>query len=118
MAESITNVTTANWDVEVVGNDRLVLVDFRADWCPHCRDLDPIYKELSGEHLEVKFCVVDSDKERALTQKHDVEGIPTVLSFKNGQRIDASVGPNKDDLLRMMENKKAISCGPTTKVRY
>ncbi|MFC2138651.1 thioredoxin [Bacteroidota bacterium] len=86
-------VSDANFDEQVVKSDKLVLVDFWAEWCGPCRMVAPIVKELS-EDYEGKIVVakldVDSNPETA--GKYGIRNIPTVLFFKGGKVVDKQVG--------------------------
>lgn len=86
-------ITTENFEQEVLKSDVPVLVDFWASWCMPCKMLAPVIEELSQEaNGSYKVGKVDVDAVPALAAQFGVMSIPTVLVFKNGQVADKSVG--------------------------
>lgn len=79
--------------------DRVVLVDFYADWCGPCKTLSPILERVtadesvkSGSGLPLDLITVDTDAEVALAQQHKVRSLPTVVAFKDGQPVSQFIG--------------------------
>ena len=87
------DVTQATFKNEVIESDTPVLVDFWAEWCGPCKKLSPLLDEIADEMGDqVKVAKVNVDNERALGMMYQVMSIPTVLLFKNGQKVDEFVG--------------------------
>ena len=72
--------------------DRLVVLDFWAEWCGPCRMLAPVLDEIGTEYPEVAFGKVNVDDERELALEYGVSSIPTVMVFQNGEVKETSVG--------------------------
>ena len=90
--------TDANFK-ETVQNGT-VLVDFWAPWCGPCRMMGPIVDEISEENLELKVCKVNVDEASELAIKYDVESIPTLIYFKNGEVRATMIGlRTKQDIM-------------------
>jgi thioredoxin 1 len=90
MAEA---VTSATWDQEVLKSTTLVLVDFWAVWCGPCRMVAPIVDEISKEYAgKLKVLKLNTDENPDIAGKYKIMGIPTLMFFKNGERIDQVVG--------------------------
>jgi thioredoxin len=71
-----------------LGTDKLVLIDFSAVWCAPCKKLSPILDKLGEEmNAEVEVIKIDVDKNPAIAQKYKVEGLPTLLLFKNSNVV-------------------------------
>ncbi len=101
MALQITDATYA----ELVAQDKLVVIDFWAEWCGPCRKVAPIIDELSGEYEGKAFigkCDVDGNSE--ITAKFAVRNIPTIIFLKNGELVDKLVGAqSKASLVEKIE---------------
>ncbi|AQG78196.1 thioredoxin domain-containing protein [Spirosoma montaniterrae] len=78
---------------QTVANNRLVLVDFYAPWCAPCQKMMPIMEQLQTQYAG-KLLVVkaDADASKALMQTQQVDEIPTLLLFKNGQLTQRLIG--------------------------
>jgi len=99
---SIHQLTTDQFEKEVLQSDVPVLVDFYADWCGPCKMMTPIVGELAGEKADAKFFKVDIDHNRELAKQYRVMSIPTFVVFKNGEVHSRAMGvKSKDELLSM-----------------
>ena len=86
------------FDKEV--KEGLVLVDFFATWCGPCRMLSPVLEEVSEENQDLKVLKIDVDEVGALAARYGIQSIPTLMLFKNGQRVETRTGyQNKNQLL-------------------
>jgi len=93
-----------NFETEVLGAEKPVLVDFWATWCMPCRMLAPTIEELA-EDLEGQVIVgkVDVDENPDLARKYRVASIPTLIVFENGAEVRRSVGvAAREDILDML----------------
>ena len=90
---SVTSVNNKNFNSEVIGTERPVLVDFWAPWCGPCRMLSPVVDDLAAEKKEIlKVVKVNIDEEPELAQKFGVMSIPTLAVIKDGKVVATSVG--------------------------
>lgn len=90
---AIMAVTSATWDKEVLQSEGLVMVDFWAAWCGPCRIVAPTVEELAGEYAgKLKVAKLNTDENPDLASKYKIMGIPTLMFFKKGERVDQIVG--------------------------
>ncbi len=88
-----TIVNESTFQKEVLESDIPVLVDFFATWCGPCKMLAPVIDELAASYAgKVKVCKVDIDQSMNLAAKYQVQAVPTLAFFKNGQLAEVSVG--------------------------
>lgn len=85
-------ITKDNFDSEVLKAKGTVLIDFWASWCGPCRMLSPVVDEVAEEHADVKVGKINIDDEPGLAQQFDVMSIPTLMVFRNGEKVGESVG--------------------------
>ena len=97
-----TEITTANFETEVLKSEKPVLIDFWATWCGPCMRQGPIVEELAEEGYAVGK--VDVDQNMELAQQFRVVSIPTLILFKNGAEVQRFVGlTSKEDLKNALE---------------
>jgi thioredoxin 1 len=86
------HVTDSNFE-QTIKSNKLVLVDFWANWCGPCRALAPTIVELAKEYSgKVLIGKLDVDENPVTAEKFQVFSIPTMIVFKYGQEIDRIVG--------------------------
>lgn len=81
------------------------LVDFWAEWCGPCKQMEPIVEELSGEMDGVNFGKVDVEENQDLATSHGVRSIPTFIILQDGEEVDRSMGAmSRDDFEGWIED--------------
>jgi len=96
---TVEEVTEAQWDEKVLSQDH-VAVDFWAEFCGFCKQLAPVYEQVSNEITDMKFVKVDVQSEIGLAQKYGVQGIPAIKFFCHGKEVGGVVGYRSKDLLK------------------
>jgi thioredoxin len=93
MSEGIVVATTSTWESEILKSKGLVMVDFWAIWCGPCRIIAPTVEELAKEYSgKVKVAKLNTDENPDIASRYKIMGIPTVMFFKDGQKVDQIVG--------------------------
>ena len=98
--------TSDNFETDVLNSDKPVLVDFWAEWCGPCKMIAPMVEALATEVDGVaKVGKVNVDNEQELARKFQIQSIPTLLFFKNGEVADQIIGANitQDGLRQKLE---------------
>ena len=85
------NIDSASFEETVTSND-IVLVDFWADWCGPCKRFAPIYEKASEEYSDVTFAKLDTDANQQLSGQLGIEGIPTLMAFREGVLVFNQAG--------------------------
>lgn len=95
MALQITDSTLK----DVLNTDKLVVIDFWAEWCGPCKMVGPIIEQIAEEYKDkIVVWKVDVDNNDEATSKYGIRNIPTVLFIKNGQVVDKVVGAGPKNL--------------------
>lgn len=92
--------------LEILGKNKVVFVDFYADWCIPCSKLSPIIEEVSKEVVDVKFVKVNIDECQDLANSYNITNIPALLIFKNGKEVERLIGIQpKENIVVILNNQ-------------
>jgi len=78
--------------------DKLVVIDFFAEWCGPCKGIAPVIQKWSEEQTDVVYLKVDVDDNEESAASYSVEAMPTFIFVKNGNKVDSVVGANQEKL--------------------
>lgn len=103
---SILNVTSENYESEVLKSEKTVLIDFYADWCGPCKMMSPVIDEIAEEMKEtVKVGKINVDENQDLAMEYGVMSIPTIVVLKNGEVQKTFVGvTDKEEIKQALNN--------------
>lgn len=97
---AVKEVTDQTFESEVLQNPGVTLIDFWAPWCGPCRMLSPIVEELAqtyGDRATIAKMNVDDNPETP--GRYGIQGIPTLMLFKDGELVDTMVGLQPKEVL-------------------
>lgn len=99
------NITSKNFEEEVLKSNLPVLVDFWASWCGPCKMMAPVVEQISKDmDGKAKVCKVNIDEEQNLAMEYGIMSIPTFLIFKNGKVVNSAVGVrDKQELINLLQ---------------
>ena len=90
---STLNTNDESFENDISAQSVPVVVDFGAEWCGPCKQLDPILEDIASENIDrLKVFKLNIDENPMTPQKFGVRGIPTIMLFKEGKLIDTKVG--------------------------
>ena len=102
----IVKLNNDNFKNEVKDSNKVVLVDFYADWCGPCKMMSPIIDEIAGEVDDrVKVCKLNVDEATDMASEYGVMSIPTLIVFKNGEVFETLIGLQSKDAVLNVINK-------------
>ncbi len=94
-------LTDANFQDEVLQSKQPVLVDFWAEWCGPCRMLGPVIEKIAVTNAgRINVGKMNVDENPNTPQKYGIQGIPTVLFFKDGEVAKQLVGYQAQDKIQ------------------
>ena len=114
MENIIVDSDTASFSSDVIEASKTgpVLVDFWADWCAPCKQLTPILEELVKSYKGlIKLVKIDTEKNQELSQQLQIQSLPTVYAFYEGQPIDGFSGAMPENEVKKFINKVIEASG-------
>ena len=98
---SETLLTDQNFSAEVLKSKIPVLVDFWAEWCGPCRMLGPVVEKIAKDYAgKLKVGKLNVDENPEVPGQFGIQGIPTIMIFKNGEMVKRIVGFQPEDRIK------------------
>ncbi len=89
-----------SFDAAVLQADGPVLVDFYADWCGPCQKLAPVLDRVAEDLTEGRIVKVNVDHSPKVASRYDIQSIPTLLVFADGEVVDKTMGMQSESEIR------------------
>ena len=90
---SLINITDEEFEISVLKNSGVCLVDFWAEWCGPCKQIGPILEDIaSDENSNITIAKINIDENPRVATDYGIRSIPTMLLFNNGELKDTKVG--------------------------
>ena len=100
---SIHHINKNNFETEVLNTDRVVLLDFFAEWCGPCKMIAPVLEEIAAENEHIKVCKIDVDNDPDLARQFKVTSIPLLVVMRDGKIVNQALGARpKDAILKLI----------------
>lgn len=105
MAHFANEITDTNFETDVLGSDKPILVDFWAEWCGPCRMIAPTVEAVAEEYAgKAGVFKMNVDENMNVPQQYGIRGIPTLILFKGGQEQERIVGAvTREAITRVIE---------------
>ena len=101
---SVKSVSENNFET-LKGENKILLLDFYADWCGPCRMVSPVIDEIAEERRDIAIGKVNVDKESGLASLFGIYSIPTLVVIKDGKEAARAVGArSKKQIIELVEN--------------
>jgi thioredoxin 1 len=102
------DISAETFEQTVTDND-IVLVDFWAEWCGPCKRFGPIFEKASEEYDGITFAKVDTDANPSLMEQFGIQGIPTLMAFREGVLLFNQAGALPGQALKeIVEQVKSL----------
>ncbi|KAF7809193.1 thioredoxin H2 [Senna tora] len=100
---------TAKWNAHFDASkesNKLMVIYFTAIWCGPCKFMDPVIQKYAAEYTDVEFIKIDVDELMGVSEKFQVQTMPTFILIKKGKVADKVTGARKEELQKSIEKHR------------
>ena len=102
---SVIEIKEDEFEKEVLKSEKIVLVDFYANWCGPCKMLKPVLSSVAESHADIKVVSINVDEAEELSMSYGISSIPCLIKFKDGIEVDRSIGfKSKEEIEKLIED--------------
>jgi len=99
----VKEVTDQNFSEDVLKAEMPVLIDFWAPWCGPCNMVSPVVEKVADDYVDkMEFCKMNVDEAPETARSYGIMSIPTLMLFKNGQKVDEIIGAVPESSIKTM----------------
>ncbi|WP_185872543.1 thioredoxin [Blattabacterium cuenoti] len=101
----IQEINDESFEKVIISANKPIVVDFWAPWCAPCRTLSSILEDVSNEYKDKVLVVkINVDKNPKISSRYGIRSIPTILFFKNREKIDMHIGvATKEEIRKKLD---------------
>jgi thioredoxin 1 len=90
-------------DANDIPQDKIVIIDFFAEWCGPCKRIAPIYQELSDKFMNIVFLKIDVDESEKISEAFGITALPTFVVINKGNIFKKLEGADMAQLINIIE---------------
>lgn len=111
MSDTVTVVTDATFESEVLNSQLPVVVDYWAPWCAPCGDVAPVVEAMAQAYAgRVRFVKLNVDENPEITRRMGIRGLPTLMLLNDGEVVNTRVGVQpREALTQWLESRLAAA---------
>lgn len=108
LRQQVKEVNSAEHFKQLIGTDKVTIVDFYATWCGPCKAIEPVMEKLSDMIPDAEFLRVDVDQQTSIAEEYGITAMPTIKFYKDALPVDTIVGANLGKLVSLLKEHTGV----------